>query len=91
MEGYLAKCSFAVPLAANSALLAEILATTIAVQHAFENMARVWLVFCCALRCTRQQWLTCLNLIDNMEFLVLHIYKEGNEIADAIGCHWRES
>ncbi|KAK3199002.1 hypothetical protein Dsin_022417 [Dipteronia sinensis] len=95
------KCGFAVPLGQVFAFEAELLAVSTAINLAWQNgWPRIWLendssymVHLLASRSEqvpwriRQAWQRCIYQISKMEFQDSHIFREGNQVADALSKH----
>ncbi|KAK3225743.1 hypothetical protein Dsin_005605 [Dipteronia sinensis] len=95
------KGCFAVPLGQVFAFEAELLAASMAINFAWQNgWHRIWLesdssyvVQLLSSRSKqvpwriRQAWQRCIYQISMMEFQVSHIFREGNQVADALFKH----
>ncbi|KAK0608113.1 hypothetical protein LWI29_025664 [Acer saccharum] len=95
------KGCFAVPLGQVFAFEAELIAASMAINFAWQNgWHRLWLesdssyvVQLLSSRSKqvpwriRQVWQRCIYQISKMEFQVSHIFREGNQVADALSKH----
>ncbi|KAK2641274.1 hypothetical protein Ddye_023037 [Dipteronia dyeriana] len=95
------KGCFAVPLDHVFAFEAELLAASIAINFAWQNgWHRIWLegdsFYVVQLLSSRSEqvpwrirhaWQRCIYQISKMEFQVSHIFREGNQVADALSKH----
>ena len=95
------KGCFVSPLGQVFAFEAELIAASMAINFAWQNgWHRLWLEsdssYVVQLLSSRfeqvpwrirQAWLRCIYQISNMEFQVSHIFREGNQVADALSKH----
>ncbi|KAK3221988.1 hypothetical protein Dsin_009013 [Dipteronia sinensis] len=95
------KACFVVPLGQVFAFEAELLAASLAINYAWNlGWSRIWLesdssyvVQLLSIRSdqvtwsVRQAWQRCIHQISHMEFQVSHIFREGNQVADALSKH----
>ena len=95
------KGCFAIPLGQVFAFEAELLAASMAINFAWQNgWHRLWLEsdssYVVQLLSSRfeqvpwrirQVWQRCIYQISKMEFQVSHIFREGNQVADALSKH----
>ncbi|KAK3204772.1 hypothetical protein Dsin_018818 [Dipteronia sinensis] len=95
------KVCFAVPLGQVFAFEAELLAASLAINYAWNlGWHRIWLesdssyvLQLLSIRSdqvtwrVRQAWQRCIHQISHMEFQVSHIFREGNQVADALSKH----
>ncbi|KAK3212773.1 hypothetical protein Dsin_017479 [Dipteronia sinensis] len=92
---------FAVPLGQVFAIEAELLAASLAINYAWNlGWHRIWLesdpsyiVQFLSIRSDQvtwrvpQAWQRCIHQISHMKFQVSHIFREGNQVADALSKH----
>ncbi|KAK3225126.1 hypothetical protein Dsin_004988 [Dipteronia sinensis] len=95
------KACFAVPLGQVFAFEAELHAASLAINYAWNlGWHRIWLesdssyvVQLLSIRSdqvtwrVRQAWQRCIHQISYMEFQVSHLFREGNQVADALSKH----
>ncbi|KAK0600803.1 hypothetical protein LWI29_018519 [Acer saccharum] len=98
---YFVKACFAVPLVQVFAFEAELLAASLAFNYVWElGWHRIWLKIDSSYMVqllsdrsdkvtfrVRQAWQSCIYQILHMEFQVSHIFREGNQVADALSKH----
>ncbi|KAK3221397.1 hypothetical protein Dsin_008422 [Dipteronia sinensis] len=92
---------FEVPLGHVFAFEVELLTVSLAINYAWNlGRHRIWLendssyvVQLLSIRsdqvtwCVHQAWQRCIHQISHMEFQVSHIFREGNQVADALSKH----
>ncbi|KAK3221981.1 hypothetical protein Dsin_009006 [Dipteronia sinensis] len=95
------KACFKIPLSQVFAFEAELLAASLAINYPWNlGWHRIWLdndssyvVQLLSIRSDqvtwpiRQAWQRCIHQISHMEFQVSHIFREGNQVADALSKH----
>ncbi|XP_058742332.1 uncharacterized protein LOC131614798 [Vicia villosa] len=89
--------AFASSLSGANSLTAELLGAILAIEFAFErNWKNIWLetdstavvkAFSSPLKVPwqiRNRWLNCIDIVSRWNFMVSHIFREGNSCADAL-------